>query len=101
MSVEAVFASGEIGRRRPNPFSLGLQEVETATLGAPSGVSAAIQSSAVPRVAVQSGSRGKMTAEQPEARQLQRAEDDELIRAAQGGDRSSFDSLGRRDDTSR
>ncbi len=41
-----------------------------------------------------------MTAEQLEARQLQRAEDDELIRAAQAGDRSAFDSLVRRYDRS-
>jgi RNA polymerase sigma-70 factor (ECF subfamily) len=41
-----------------------------------------------------------MTAEQMEARQLQRAEDDELIRAAQAGDRSSFDALVRRYDRS-
>ena len=41
-----------------------------------------------------------MTAEQLEARQLQRAEDDELIRAAQAGDRASFDSLVRRYDRS-
>ena len=79
MSVEAVFDSGEIGRRRPSPFALGLQEV----VGAAIAPSEAIESAVMPRVAAQSVSRGKMTAEQLEARQLQRSEDDELIRAAQ------------------
>jgi len=55
---------------------------------------------AVPKAAAQSGTRAKMTAEQLEARQLQRSEDDELIRAAQKGDRSAFDSLVRRYDRS-
>jgi len=93
MSVEAVFASGEIGRRRSSPFALGLQEA----MGAPVEVQS---SAAMPRTATQTVSRGKLTAEQMEARQLQRAEDDELIRAAQAGDRSSFDALVRRYDRS-
>ena len=92
MSVEATFVSGEIGRRRPSPFALGLQEATSAP--------AAVESAVMPRSATQSVSRGKMTAEQLEARQLQRAEDDELIRAAQAGDRSSFDALVRRYDRS-
>jgi RNA polymerase sigma-70 factor (ECF subfamily) len=54
----------------------------------------------MPKVAAQSGTRGKLTAEQQLARQQQRAEDDELIRAAQKGDRSAFDSLVRRYDRS-
>ena len=96
MSVEAVFDSGEIGRRRTSPFALGLQEVVVSAIEA----SAAVESAVMPRVAAQSVSRGKMTAEQLEARQLQRSEDDELIRAAQAGDRSSFDALVRRYDRS-
>ena len=100
MSVEAVFASGELGRRRPSPFAVGLQQAMSGSSSAVGILSAAVQSSTVPRVVAQSGSRGKMTAQQLEARQLQRAEDDELIRAAQGGDRSSFDSLVRRYDRS-
>src|SRR6201995_5233056 len=48
----------------------------------------------------QSSSRARLTAEQLEARQQQRAEDDDLIRAAQAGDRSSFDALVRRYDRS-
>ena len=51
-------------------------------------------------VAAQPNSRARLTAEQLEARQQQRAEDDELIRAAQKGDRSAFDALVRRYDRS-
>ena len=49
-------------------------------------------------VATQSSTRARLTVEQLEARQQQRAEDDELIRAAQKGDRSAFDALVRRYD---
>jgi len=51
-------------------------------------------------LAAQSSTRARLTAEQLEARQQQRAEDDELIRAAQKGDRSAFDALVRRYDRS-
>jgi RNA polymerase sigma-70 factor (ECF subfamily) len=63
----------------------------------------AIESSAVmPKAAAQSGQTGsrRMTPEQLEARAQQRSEDDELIREAQRGDRSAFDSLVRRYDQS-
>jgi RNA polymerase sigma-70 factor (ECF subfamily) len=50
-------------------------------------------------VATQSSTRARQTA-QLEARQQQRSEDDELIRAAQKGDRSAFDALVRRYDRS-
>ncbi len=46
------------------------------------------------------GARGRLSAEQVELRQQQRAEDDELIRAAQKGERSAFDTLVRRYDRS-
>jgi RNA polymerase sigma-70 factor, ECF subfamily len=90
MSVSDVIVLGGESRRRPAPFSLGFQE------GAGSVESAAGMSKA----ATQPGIRAKLTAEQLEARQQQRAEDDELIRAAQRGDRSAFDSLVRRYDRS-
>ncbi len=48
----------------------------------------------------QPGGRAKLTPAQMEARALQRAEDDELIREAQKGQRSSFDTLVRRYDQS-
>jgi RNA polymerase sigma-70 factor (ECF subfamily) len=90
MSLSDVIVLGGEGRRRPSPFALGLQEAQ-------SGVkSAAI----MPKEAAQSGTRAKLTAEQLQARQQQRAEDDELIRAAQKGDRSAFDALVRRYDRS-
>jgi len=89
----AIVLPGDPTRRRPSPFALGLEQ----TLGASTGVESA---AAVPKAAAQSGLRGKMTAEQLEARQMQRAEDDELIRSAQKGDRSAFDSLVRRYDRS-
>jgi RNA polymerase sigma-70 factor (ECF subfamily) len=88
-----VLSQGESPRRRPSPFALGLEKTM--------GVSTGLESAAVmPKAAAQPVTRGKMTAEQLEARQLQRAEDDELIRAAQKGDRSAFDALVRRYDRS-
>jgi len=64
----------------------------------------AIESSpAMAKPAAQLGSRtdqhgGKLTQAQLDARALQRTEDDDLIREAQRGDRSAFDSLVRRYD---
>jgi len=91
MSIsEAVVVAG-VSRRRPSPFALGLDE--TAAAG--------IESSAVmPKAAVQPVPRARMNAEQLEARQQQRAEDDDLIRAAQKGERAAFDALVRRYDRS-
>ena len=62
-------------------------------------------SSAMAKAAAQPGTKterngGKLTPVQLEARALQRAEDDDLIREAQRGDRSAFDSLVRRYDQS-
>jgi RNA polymerase sigma-70 factor, ECF subfamily len=71
----------------------------TATLGT-------VESSpTMPKTAAQSGQKsdrngGKLTQAQIDARALQRTEDDELIREAQRGDRSAFDSLVRRYDQS-
>lgn len=90
-SSDAIVLAGE-GRRRPSPFSLGLSEV--AAVGA---VKSTVM---MPNAAAQSGTRTKLTAEQMDARQQQRAEDGELIRAAQKGDRQAFDALVRRYDRS-
>lgn len=88
----AIVLGGEI-RRNSSPFALGLRE--TASMGR------AVKSSvAMPNAAAQPGARSKLTAEQVDARQQQRAEDDELIRAAQKGDRQAFDALVRRYDRS-
>lgn len=92
MSASNVFALPGEGRPR-SPFSLGLDETRTV----PGGVESA---AAMPKAAVQTGVRAKLTAEQIEQRQQQRAEDDELIRMAQKGDRGAFDSLVRRYDRS-
>ena len=96
MSVSpAIVLPGEPIRRRPSPFALGLQE----TLAASSAVESA--AATMPKAAAQSGgARVKLTPQEMEARAQQRAEDDDLIRAAQKGDRSAFDSLVRRYDRS-
>ena len=91
-SSDAIVLAGQ-GRRRPSPFALGLRET--------AGTSAAVKSAVVmPNAAAQPGTRIRPTAEQMEARQQQRTEDDELIRSAQKGDRQSFDALVRRYDRS-
>ncbi len=98
----AIVLPGETSRRRVSPFALGLQE----TLGTAATSTAAVESPAVrmPKVearsAAQSGARVRLTPQEMEARAQQRAEDDDLIRAAQKGDRSAFDSLVRRYDRS-
>jgi len=80
-----------------------LLEAATA-IGA--GTRGTVESSPVmPKATAQSGTRsdrsgGKLTQAQLDARALQRTEDDELIREAQRGDRTSFDSLVRRYDQS-
>jgi RNA polymerase sigma-70 factor (ECF subfamily) len=68
-----------------------------------SGCGAIESSPAMAKPAAQFGTRtdrngGKLTQEQLDARAQQRTEDDDLIREAQRGDRSSFDSLVRRYD---
>jgi RNA polymerase sigma-70 factor (ECF subfamily) len=82
-------------------IALAQTRAGTARLGA-------VESSpAMPKAATQPGARndrsdrgGKLTQAQIDARVLQRTEDDDLIREAQRGDRSAFDSLVRRYDQS-
>src|ERR1700722_13897947 len=88
MSISDVIVLGGERRRRPTLVS-GVGE-------SGDGVKSVVMSSSV----VQSSTRARLTAEQLEARQQQRAEDDELIREAQKGDRSAFDALVRRYDRS-
>jgi RNA polymerase sigma-70 factor (ECF subfamily) len=92
-SSDAIVLSAGDGRRHLSPFALGL--LETVTEG--NAVKSAV---AVPKAAAQTVVRPKLTAEQVEARQQQRSEDDELIRAAQKGERTAFDALVRRYDRS-
>src|SRR6201999_1131570 len=88
MSISDVIVLGGERRRRPSPVH-GVGDSDD-------GVKSVVMSSSV----VQTSTRARLTAEQIEQRQQQRAEDDELIRAAQKGDRSAFDSLVRRYDRS-
>jgi RNA polymerase sigma-70 factor (ECF subfamily) len=90
MSLSDVIVLGGEGRRHPSPFARAPEQ----------GVGSVKSATAVSKVVAQSGTRAKLSAEQLQARQQQRAEDDELIRAAQKGDRSAFDSLVRRYDRS-
>ena len=66
------------------------------------GLLVGVESTPMAKVAAQAGTRngGKLTQAQMDARAQQRVEDDELIREAQRGDRSSFDQLVRRYDQS-
>lgn len=91
MSLSDVIVLGGQARRRPSPFALGRQGTAATSVES---------AAAMPKAAAQPGTRAKLTAEQLEARQQQRAEDDELIRAAQKGERTAFDSLVRRYDRS-
>jgi RNA polymerase sigma-70 factor, ECF subfamily len=87
LSSQAVNARG----RRISPFAAGL-------LGR-----AAVESMpAMAKVAAQPGARngGKLTQAQMDARAQQRTEDDQLIREAQAGQRTSFEALVRRYDQS-
>jgi RNA polymerase sigma-70 factor (ECF subfamily) len=88
------------GRATSTPVRPALRTALTGT-----SPLAGIKSSAMAKAAAQPGTTerrggGKLTPAQIEARAQQRAEDDDLIREAQRGDRSSFDSLVRRYDQS-
>ncbi len=86
-------------------FGLKMEEVLSPVMAAlrrsGSGQAIRVESTPMAKAAVQSSTRGnKLTPAQLEARAQQRLEDDELIREAQKGDRSSFDQLVRRYDQS-
>ena len=99
MSTSAsIVLPGDPVRRRPSPFAMGLQHTLSAGELPVSGVESA--AAVIPKAVAQTGGRAKLSSGELEARALQRAEDDELIRAAQKGDRSAFDSLVRRYDRS-
>jgi RNA polymerase sigma-70 factor (ECF subfamily) len=76
-----------------------------AVVGARTGIEAVESSPTMPKAAAQPGTKTdrngtKLTQAQLDARALQRAEDDDLIREAQRGERTAFDSLVRRYDQS-
>ena len=106
-SIEAVVLIGDAGgkgRHRsssgPSPFALGLRESAVPGMLGNTVKSAVMPNAVAPPETRAPGTRTKLTAEQMEARQQQRAEDDDLIRAAQKGDRQAFDALVRRYDRS-
>jgi RNA polymerase sigma-70 factor (ECF subfamily) len=100
--------TGSARKRSVGSFSPAVRA--SALLNAAAAVGAAslggIESSpTMPKAAAQPGTKtdrsgNKLTQAQLDARALQRTEDDDLIREAQRGDRSSFDSLVRRYDQS-
>ncbi len=98
-----------IGRVSPFALSLGSPSISPRAMAAGdalvAGSTLPVESVAtMPRAAAQSGTRegrgAKLTPAQLDARVQQRAEDDELIREAQRGQRSAFDALVRRYDQS-
>lgn len=102
MSISpAIVLPGETLRRRVSPFALGLGETLAVTAQVAAVESATATPATMPRAAAQTGqTRLRLSPGEMEARAQQRAEDDELIRAAQKGDRSAFDTLVRRYDRS-
>ncbi|HEX9201349.1 MAG TPA: sigma-70 family RNA polymerase sigma factor [Acidobacteriaceae bacterium] len=100
--------SGNARKRSVGAFAPAVRKSVLLDAAANVGVSAlgTIESSPMmPKAAAQSGTREdrngkKLTQAQLDARALQRTEDDDLIREAQRGDRTAFDSLVRRYDQS-
>ena len=86
-----------LGTERLEAEGLGIEGLGGAPKIAPG---AGLETREQPRASGSVSGRAKMTPQELEARAQQRAEDDELIRAAQKGDRSAFDSLVRRYDRS-
>lgn len=82
----------------PEPGSRSV--VEEPGLRTETGPGERMGSRESPRATAAVSGRAKLTPQELDARAQQRAEDDELIRAAQKGDRSAFDSLVRRYDRS-
>jgi len=100
--------------RRSSPFALelgagaagvapknGISAPEDGILTAKLGLATVESVPEMPKAAAHPGTRGgKLTQAQMEARAQQRSEDDDLIREAQRGQRTSFDALVRRYDQS-
>ncbi len=83
-----------------SPVMAALRRPVISSIAANLGLGA-VESPVMAKAAVQTGTRGgKLTPAQIEARAQQRVEDDELIREAQRGERTSFDALVRRYDQS-
>ncbi len=107
VSVESTALSRLSRARRISPFALSMgaaTPLSRAALPATDGDLRVESLPEMPKAVAQSGARnrlgGKLTQAQMDARALQRTEDDELIREAQRGQRTAFDSLVRRYDQS-
>jgi RNA polymerase sigma-70 factor (ECF subfamily) len=116
-TLSSVFAApraskaSAVGRISPFALSLGrtalpVLPLPASTLAAGGAASLAVESAiAMPKAVAHTGPRegkngAKLTQAQLDARALQRTEDDDLIREAQRGQRSAFDTLVRRYDQS-
>ena len=99
-------ARSRAGRVSPFALTMGSASPLARALTSPTDGDLRVESLPVmPKAAAQPGERtgrggAKLTQAQLDARALQRTEDDELIREAQRGQRSAFDSLVRRYDQS-
>ena len=104
MNAEAIGMNlpGELGVVLPQVSGFGRVPAFSNVLRVPERDGGQVESSAaMVKPAVQTVGRGaKLTPAQMEARALQRSEDDDLIREAQAGQRTSFDALVRRYDQS-
>ena len=89
-------AAGAVG----GEFGLVSAGQGTGLFRAMTGVRAVESRPGMAKAAAQTGTRGRLTPAQMEARAQQRTEDDELIREAQRGQRTAFDTLVRRYDQS-
>jgi RNA polymerase sigma-70 factor (ECF subfamily) len=102
--LSAMVGGGRARGANTHSSALRLSALMDAAARVGASRSGAIESSpAMAKPAAQFGTKtdrnsGKLTEAQLEARALQRAEDDDLIREAQRGDRTAFDSLVRRYD---
>jgi RNA polymerase sigma-70 factor (ECF subfamily) len=98
--------AGQVRRSPAAAFAPSIQPSGLLRAAALVGAGAVESLPAMPKATAQSGTPrtdrtgGKLTQAQLDARALQRTEDDDLIREAQRGHRSSFDSLVRRYDQS-
>ncbi len=103
MAAEAVGlgAGAGVGGAMPAGFGAAPVRRQTGLSRASAGAAPAVESRpGMAKAAAQTGTRGRLTPAQMEARAQQRTEDDELIREAQRGQRSAFDTLVRRYDQS-
>jgi RNA polymerase sigma-70 factor (ECF subfamily) len=97
-------STGASRLRRVSPFALSLGVRSPLSADLVSGDAGALPVESLPgmpRAVAQTGARGaKLTQAQLDARAQQRTEDDDLIREAQSGQRTAFDTLVRRYDQS-